>query len=532
MLMTMMLMTMIVRDCVGDYYVLSEATNKRNYQQRQSEQPLEMNKSSSSSSSATITSVRSSSPTKTGSKPRFALTTTTENNNNNNNHENENDQQNNDASLPSHATADNGNNNNNNNNIKKPKRFVDETTRLDINLEFYHSTPRLHIHEYFQTVSDFSHSQPSNNNNNNHHLHDHHHQNQKNKQSSMSVKLGVEQAYHYSSQQLLHLLTHSYHLQSHLQSLTRFFLLEHGDFFIQFMDIAEEELRKEVKEISIHRLKSLLQVAIQTSTLTHDHHREDLSCSLASHNLIQHLHLIQNAGELIHSSATTSVGGTTTGITGTVAAATVTNNTSTTVSLLTSLSQGLKGIEALQLDYQVGWPLSIVISRRAITKYQLLSRLLYFSKHVERRLLLAWQSHQRTKECHLPQVRVALSNSLCLRHRMLHFIQNFVYYITLEVIHPRIHQLQEEMSYVEDMDELLEYHERFLDYCLKECLLASQELLRNLTKIMTTCLLFTDHVVKFIHDAQSMITSTSLVPMSSTAGTGGGGGGGGGGNRN
>jgi Gamma tubulin complex component C-terminal len=41
-------------------------------------------------------------------------------------------------------------------------------------------------------------------------------------------------------------------------------------------------------------------------------------------------------------------------------------------------SQGLKGVEALILDYRVGWPVSLVLSRRAITKYQLLSRLLYF----------------------------------------------------------------------------------------------------------------------------------------------------------
>ena len=30
----------------------------------------------------------------------------------------------------------------------------------------------------------------------------------------------------------------------------------------------------------------------------------------------------------------------------------------------------------------------------------------------------------------------------CLRHRMLHFLQNFVYYMTLEVIGPRGHELE------------------------------------------------------------------------------------------
>ena len=156
--------------------------------------------------------------------------------------------------------------------------------------------------------------------------------------------------------------------------------------------------------------------------------------------------------------------------------------------------QGLKGVEAFTLEYQVGWPLSIVISRRAVTKYQLLSRLLYFSKHVERRVLSSWQAHQHTKELN---VRAAMGASYCLRHRMLHFLQNFVYYVTLEVIGPRGHELEEALRCAGDMDEVMELHERFLDQCLKECLLASQDLLRVLTKIMTTCLLFADQMHRF-----------------------------------
>lgn len=59
------------------------------------------------------------------------------------------------------------------------------------------------------------------------------------------------------------------------------------------MDAAEEELRKEVKDVHLGRVLGLLQMAVQTSTLVNDPHKEELSCSLASHNLIQHLQLIQ-----------------------------------------------------------------------------------------------------------------------------------------------------------------------------------------------------------------------------------------------
>lgn len=95
--------------------------------------------------------------------------------------------------------------------------------------------------------------------------------------------------------------------------------------------------------------------------------------------------------------------------------------------------------------------------RRAITKYQLLSRLLYFSKHVERRVLSSWyihiastsskveydhcffyslrMDHQYTKLLRM-HIRVVMGPCYCLRHRMLHFLQNFVYYMTLEVYPP------------------------------------------------------------------------------------------------
>lgn len=65
------------------------------------------------------------------------------------------------------------------------------------------------------------------------------------------------------------------------------------------------------------------------------------------------------------------------------------------------------------------------------------------------------------------------------------------------MIGPRGHELQHDLSIASDMDDVLELHEKFLDSCLKECLLASQELLKILTKIMTTCLLFADYMRKF-----------------------------------
>ena len=107
-----------------------------------------------------------------------------------------------------------------------------------------------------------------------------------------ALSQAIHEAYVLSSRALLKILD-ARGLRSHMVSLRRFFLLEHGDFFTQFMDTAEEELRREAKDVVLSRVQVLLQSAVQTSTLVNDPHKEDLTCSLASHNLIQHLHLIQ-----------------------------------------------------------------------------------------------------------------------------------------------------------------------------------------------------------------------------------------------
>ncbi len=60
-------------------------------------------------------------------------------------------------------------------------------------------------------------------------------------------------------------------------------------------------------------------------------------------------------------------------------------------------TRGLSGLEAFSLDYDVGWPLSLVISRKCLFKYQMLFRHLFSCKHVERQLGASWSRHKQAK---------------------------------------------------------------------------------------------------------------------------------------
>ncbi|GMF43046.1 unnamed protein product [Phytophthora fragariaefolia] len=280
----------------------------------------------------------------------------------------------------------------------------------------------------------------------------------------------IDKAHVFASRTLLDLFVRENDLQNRLISLKHYFLMDQGDFFVDFMDVAEEELKLRADKLSLPRLESLLHLSLQTSTCSSDPYKDDLLCFLSPHNLISHMEAIhQRAQKRVRDSLTTfessSIG-----------------------------HPGYKVIDAFTLDYNVKWPLSLVISCGALTKYQMIFRHIFFCKHVERQLCDAWMNHQATKELSL---RSALGPSFCLRQRMLHFQQNFVYYMMFEVISPRWHDFQQQFATAGTVDDILEFQGEFLDICLKECLLTDPELLRVLTKLMTVCMTFANSIERF-----------------------------------
>ncbi|CAM9602626.1 unnamed protein product [Chrysoparadoxa australica] len=304
----------------------------------------------------------------------------------------------------------------------------------------------------------------------------------------------VQQAYSFASESLLRLILEENELLGRLRSIKAYFLLSRGDFFVHFMDVAGKELEKEVSQIAAPRMESLLSLSAQMSSCSGDPFRDDLGCEFSSYNLINHL-------ELIHSRSEGGKG----------------ESSSPVPPRLLYGSTGLRGIDSLMVTFTVRWPVSLVISKRALTKYQLLFRHLFFSKHVERMLFNTWLDHQSTKELALGDVMLATYR---LRQRMLHFMQNFVYYMMFEVIEPRWHELEAALRSAKTVDDVMKCHGEFQDTCLKECLLTSQELLKILTKLMTVCLYFADNMQKF---ARTSELDTSVMKSSGAGAAAGGG---------
>lgn len=78
-------------------------------------------------------------------------------------------------------------------------------------------------------------------------------------------------------------------LVAHLRSIKRYFLMDQGDFFVHFMDLTEEELKKPVDDITPTRLEALLELALRMSTANTDPFKDDLKIDLMPHDLITQL---------------------------------------------------------------------------------------------------------------------------------------------------------------------------------------------------------------------------------------------------
>ena len=187
----------------------------------------------------------------------------------------------------------------------------------------------------------------------------------------------IEQAFVFASKKLLDLLIKEHDLIGRLTSIKHYFLLEQGDYLVHFMDIAYDELKKKTSEIQLTRLESLLELALRTSIAVSDPFKDDLKAVLSSFDLTTQLFHIMSIQPEIDTDSRKS------------AASFPLPNPSTI---------NLSGLEAFSLDYNVGWPLSLIINRKALTKYQLLFRHLFYCKHIERQLCAAWLNRKADKQ--------------------------------------------------------------------------------------------------------------------------------------
>ncbi|KAL9547650.1 hypothetical protein MBANPS3_006068 [Mucor bainieri] len=345
----------------------------------------------------------------------------------------------------------------------------------------------------------------------------------------------LDVAYKYANQTLLNLLLKDQQLIERLRSLKHYFFLDQSDFLTSFLDLAKDELKQLSSDISQTRLQSLMDLVLRnpSSVAAYDPFKEDVKVSMSHLRLIdQLLRIISVSGMESASSSNprlstlnNSAGGLATSSgSGVFERGQSLSNSmmSTSSSVAATISkEPLSGYEALILDYTVTFPLSLVISRKALTKYQLLFRHILNMKHVEDLLCSTWMDQKNALwkgRSANPEINHFKFRIFSLRNRMLTFVQQFAYYVTNEVLEPNWRRLEANLKNITTVDQVLQYHSDFLDTCLKECMLTHSKLLRIFHKLTSSCMAFTMQAEKYSHILTTLENSQMVdrfgVPVS------------------
>lgn len=306
----------------------------------------------------------------------------------------------------------------------------------------------------------------------------------------------VNSAYAYANSSLFNLLLTTHALPARLRSLKHYFFLDRSDFFTYFLELGTSELKKPAKLVNIGKLQSLLDIVLRQpgSVAAEDPYKEDVKVQMNEIGLTNWLMKIVNVTGLDQDAATGSI-----------------SNYLTPATQPSSVTddKDITGFDALVLDYAMPFPLSLVVSRVTLTRYQLLFRYLLSLRHLETLLVGSWSDHSKVlswkHRSKNPQIEMWKRKAWTLRARMLVFVQQLLYYCTAEVIEPnwvslmaRLNEGNEDVPQKADepaqvkrtVDELMQDHVDFLATCLKECMLTNSKLLRINSKILATCTMF------------------------------------------
>lgn len=293
----------------------------------------------------------------------------------------------------------------------------------------------------------------------------------------------IESAYQSASRQLLGLLLNDADLLGHLQSVKHYFLMDEGDFMVQFMDMAEDELQKCVEDTNPTRLNSLLELAIKTSTLRSDAHHEKVSISLMQDSLFKQLSSIISKGRRNE--------------------------------VTFQETDSLKGFEAVVLEYDVKWPLNLILSERSLTCYQILFRHLFLCDYVERQLLSVWMDN-RTARTYALKAVTGYSEAFALRQKMLLFLHNRNFFMLIAVVEPHYRAFVSKVKNLSQVDELAFEHSHFIDACLRDCMLSHEFALQFMVKLLQLCLSFAEfmRVRLFVAPPASPLTLSLIIQES------------------
>lgn len=163
------------------------------------------------------------------------------------------------------------------------------------------------------------------------------------------------------------------------------------------------------------------------------------------------------------------------------------------------------GVKAFSLDRTkaVG-ALSIVFTDIVVQKYKMIFRHLFYGKYIEVKLNSTWFELQELGRTVDPANRLFLCYELT--HRMIHFINNYLFYLFVDVIQSK------NWSHASTQGSVFEIRD-YLDALLTEVVYEfhfNSEIFKSINRVLSTCGLFCTHITRFIQMNVATSTEASI----------------------
>lgn len=314
----------------------------------------------------------------------------------------------------------------------------------------------------------------------------------------------INNAYAFANSELLNLLLTKNSLRSRLRSMKHYFFLDRAEFFLYFLELSNSELRKPHRIVNAGKLQSLLDLVLHQpgSIAVADPFKEDVKIKMNEVGLTQWLMKIVTVQGMDQDNPDSMM-----------------EQYKAPATNTKDEEKDINGFDALELDYTVPFPLSLIISRKTVLRYQLIFRYTLALRHLETSLIDSWSEHNKAlswlHKSSNRRIEVWKRRAWNLRSRMLVFVQQMLFYATAEVIEPNWQKMMLKVDAAENafqqplssqatnsadlpphlkskrtVDELMQDHLDMLDSCMKDLGLTQGKLLRIHAKLMTGCTMF------------------------------------------
>ena len=294
----------------------------------------------------------------------------------------------------------------------------------------------------------------------------------------------INKIYDWTNDSLRHILFKEKNLDSLLKSFKKFYLMEAGDFFTELIESAKDLFFLEKKNINFEKLKILIDNSIRMTSINSDINKDHFNFFLSNMAISMEKQYLDKYSEILQSNETD--------IKKITEKIYEIDNTQSGIDL-----DDMKVYETLNLECKIDWPLNLIFSKKNIIKYKILFRHLLRMKFLEKELNDVWLITQYFKD---DKLQSYLKECNFLRDNMTNFVKNIIYYLFNEVIEPNYILLQKNLENSSSMEDVMKYHDQFLNNCINQCLLGNENILIQLSNMIQCISYFSKLTSKYFQN--------------------------------